>query len=70
MEMLWLSRSVLQYVYRSHTPAQIDLQTGLEFRDATFLIGPKNNRTLKENMTIVLSLGVADLPDPKNSDQT
>jgi len=41
----------------------------LEFRDSTFVIGPKNTRTFKENMTVILSIGFADLPDPKKSGQ-
>ncbi|KAJ7871485.1 FACT complex subunit SPT16 [Mycena olivaceomarginata] len=37
--------------------------TGLEFRDSPYLLGPKTNRTLKENMTLSLGLGFTDLVD-------
>jgi nucleosome binding factor SPN SPT16 subunit len=30
------------------------------------VLGPKNERVLKENMVVVLYLGFANLPDPKN----
>jgi nucleosome binding factor SPN SPT16 subunit len=36
-------------------------QTGLEFRDSPYLLGPKTNRTLKENMTLSLGFGFIDL---------
>ncbi|KAJ7349282.1 FACT complex subunit SPT16 N-terminal lobe domain-containing protein [Mycena albidolilacea] len=37
--------------------------TGLEFRDSPYLLGPKTNRALKENMTLSLGLGFTDLVD-------
>ncbi|OCF42303.1 FACT complex subunit SPT16 [Kwoniella heveanensis CBS 569] len=44
--------------------------TGIEYRDSTFVLGPKNGRALKENMVLVLTLGVQDLPDPKKQGKT
>ncbi|WVQ82770.1 FACT complex subunit SPT16 [Cryptococcus sp. DSM 104549] len=44
--------------------------TGMEYRDSTFLLNAKNNRELKENMVVTLSLGLADLPDPKKKGST
>ncbi|KAJ7672803.1 FACT complex subunit-domain-containing protein [Mycena olivaceomarginata] len=41
----------------------IGFGTGLEFRDSPYLLGPKTNRTLKENMTLSLGLRSADLVD-------
>jgi nucleosome binding factor SPN SPT16 subunit len=36
---------------------------GMEFRDSTYLLSPKNNRQLKVNMIFCLSLGFQDLED-------
>ncbi len=44
-------------------------QTGIEFRDSNYALGPKNARTLKENMVLVLLLGFNDLPDQKKQGQ-
>ena len=38
---------------------------GLEYRDASYLLSPKNTRQLKSNMIFNLSLGFADLTDKK-----
>ncbi len=38
-------------------------QTGMEFRDSTYLLSPKNGRQLKANMVFCLSLGFQDLED-------
>ncbi|KAL7419533.1 FACT complex subunit spt16 [Cryptotrichosporon argae] len=48
----------------------IGFATGIEYRDSSFLLGPKNERKLKENMVVVLSLGFQNLPDPKAEGQT
>ena len=34
---------------------------GMEFRDSTYLLSPKNGRTLKSNMIFNLALGFTDL---------
>lgn len=39
------------------------LQTGMEFRDSTYLLSPKNGRSLKKDMTVILGLGFTDLDD-------
>ncbi|WRT64164.1 FACT complex subunit SPT16 [Kwoniella shivajii] len=44
--------------------------TGIEYRDSAFVLSSKNGRTLKENMVLILSLGVQDLPDPKKQGKT
>lgn len=36
---------------------------GMEFRDATYVLSPKNARVLKANMTFNLGLGFTDLTD-------
>jgi nucleosome binding factor SPN SPT16 subunit len=38
-------------------------QMGMEFRDATYVLSPKNSRVLKANMTFNLGLGFSDLTD-------
>lgn len=43
------------------------LQTGIEFKDSQLTLNSKNNRKLKENMVVLLSIGFADLADPKKS---
>lgn len=40
---------------------------GLEFRDSAYLVSPKNNRQLKANMILNLSLGFSDLMDDKGN---
>lgn len=42
----------------------------MEYRDSSFLLNAKNNRELKENMVLVLTIGVTDLPDSKNKGKT
>ncbi|KAJ7798914.1 FACT complex subunit-domain-containing protein [Mycena olivaceomarginata] len=41
----------------------VSFGTGLEFHDSPYLLGPKTNRTLKENMTLSLGLRFTDLVD-------
>jgi nucleosome binding factor SPN SPT16 subunit len=36
---------------------------GMEFRDAAYLLSPKNNRILRTGMVFCLSLGLQDLED-------
>ncbi len=38
-------------------------QTGVEFRDAAYLLSAKNTRALHANMVIILGLGFNDLTD-------
>lgn len=42
-------------------------QTGLEYRDSTFLLSPKNDRKLKKDMIFVVTLGLQNLPDKKGT---
>ncbi|KAJ7771766.1 FACT complex subunit SPT16 [Mycena metata] len=44
----------------------IGFGTGVEFRDSPYLLGPKNTRILKENMTFSLGLGFNELVDSSN----
>ena len=39
---------------------------GMEFRDSTYLLSPKNSRQLKANMVFCLSLGFQDLEDQEH----
>ncbi|KAK6905729.1 FACT complex subunit SPT16 [Kwoniella mangroviensis CBS 8507] len=48
----------------------IGFATGIEYRDSSFVLNAKNSRTLKENMVLILSLGVQELPDPKKPGKT
>lgn len=41
-------------------------QTGLEFRDSTFLLSAKNGKTFKANEVVNLQLSFAGLPTPKS----
>ncbi|KAF7338622.1 FACT complex subunit SPT16 [Mycena venus] len=45
----------------------IGFGTGLEFRDSPYLLSSKNNKILKENMTVNLGLGFTDLVDSTGS---
>lgn len=51
-------------------PKTLGHGTGIDFRDNAWVIGPKNEKTLKENMVFVLYIGFAGLPDPKNKGKT
>ncbi|KAF9567635.1 FACT complex subunit SPT16 [Agrocybe pediades] len=44
----------------------IGFATGIEFRDASYIISPKNNRLLRSNMVLNLSLGFSGLTDSSN----
>ncbi|KAF8275222.1 FACT complex subunit SPT16 [Lactarius quietus] len=46
-----------------HFVKNIGFGTGMEFRDSTYLLSPKNGRQLKANMVFSLSLGFQDLED-------
>ncbi|KAH9079223.1 FACT complex subunit SPT16 [Lactarius deliciosus] len=46
-----------------HFVKNIGFGTGMEFRDSTYLLSPKNGRQLKANMVFCLSLGFQDLED-------
>lgn len=37
---------------------------GLEFRDSAYMLSPKSNIGIQQDMTLSLSLGFSDLPDP------
>jgi nucleosome binding factor SPN SPT16 subunit len=39
---------------------------GMEFRDSTYLLSPKNSRQLKANMVFCFSLGFQDLEDQEH----
>jgi nucleosome binding factor SPN SPT16 subunit len=39
---------------------------GMEFRDSTYLLSPKNSRQLKANMVFCLSIGFQDLEDQEH----
>ena len=39
---------------------------GMEFRDSTYLLSPKNSRQLKANMVFCLSLGFQELEDQES----
>ena len=45
-------------------------QIGIEFRESTYVIGPKCNRPIKKDMVFSLSLGFQDIPDPKDNKKT
>lgn len=42
---------------------------GLETKDSTFSITPKNGRTLKDGMTLSISTGFSDIENPKPQDK-
>lgn len=45
----------------------IGFATGLEYRDSTLLLGPKDDRELKENMVLVVTIGLQNLSDKKGN---
>lgn len=42
---------------------------GLEFRDSAYVLSGKNNRTLKRDMVVNLSVGFQDLDDPNHKNE-
>ncbi|RXW24869.1 hypothetical protein EST38_g943 [Candolleomyces aberdarensis] len=46
-----------------HFVKTVGFGMGMEFRDATYVLSPKNSRALKANMTLNLGLGFSDLTD-------
>lgn len=42
-------------------------KTGIEFRDASYILSPKNNKCLRKNMVFNLSLGFTGLTDKSGS---
>ncbi|KAH6918778.1 FACT complex subunit SPT16 [Coprinopsis sp. MPI-PUGE-AT-0042] len=46
-----------------HFVKNLGFGIGMEFRDGTYVLSPKNTRTLKANMTLNLGLGFSDLSD-------
>ncbi|KAJ9113650.1 hypothetical protein QFC22_005958 [Naganishia vaughanmartiniae] len=49
-----------------HFVKTLGFGTGIDFRDSSYLVNAKNERTLRENMVFNLSLGFQNLPDPKH----
>ncbi|KAI0282167.1 FACT complex subunit SPT16 [Russula aff. rugulosa BPL654] len=49
-----------------HFVKNIGFGMGMEFRDSTYLLSPKNTRQLKANMVFCLSLGFQDLEDQEH----
>lgn len=45
----------------------IGFASGLEYRDSSFLLAPKNERKLKANMILIVTLGLQNLSDKKGS---
>ena len=46
-----------------HFVKNVGFSMGIEFRDPTFLLSGKNNRTIQSNMVFNLALGFTDLVD-------
>ncbi|KAK4019969.1 hypothetical protein OUZ56_001967 [Daphnia magna] len=44
--------------------------TGIEFRESSLVIGPKNNAVIKKGMVFNVNLGFADLENPDSTDES
>ena len=53
-----------------HFVKNVGFATGLEFRDNTFVLSPKNGRTIQADMTFNLSVGFDGLEDPNKKEKT
>lgn len=53
-----------------HFVKSIGFATGIDYRDSSYVIGPKSTRTLRENMVFNLALGFQNVPDPVNKGKT
>ncbi|PSN69825.1 SPT16-domain-containing protein [Corynespora cassiicola Philippines] len=52
-----------------HFPKNVGYGFGTENKDNTLLISGKNNRQLKDGMTLIISTGLQDLENPKPQDK-
>lgn len=52
-----------------HFTKNIGFAMGIEFRESSYVLNPKNSRELKNGMVLNLSLGFADLENPKPTDK-
>ena len=43
--------------------------TGIEFRESSLVIGPKNTATVRKGMVFNINLGFADLDNAESSDE-
>lgn len=43
--------------------------TGIEFRESSLVIGPKNNAVVKKGMVFNVNLGFSDLENPESNDE-
>lgn len=48
----------------------VPIQTGIDYRESTYVINSKSIKSLKENMVFNLALGFANIPDPVNKNKT
>lgn len=48
-----------------HLPKSLGFATGIEFREASFLIASKTTRQFHENMVVILTLGLQNLGDSR-----
>lgn len=55
--------------YEKHFPKNVGYGIGTENKDAALLISGKNNRTLKDGMTLVISTSFQDLENTKPQDK-
>ncbi|KAJ3824085.1 FACT complex subunit SPT16 [Lentinula raphanica] len=53
--------------YEKNFVKNLGFGTGVEFRDSTYLLSPKNGHILRENMSLNLGLGFSDLVDADGS---
>ncbi|KAJ9660356.1 FACT complex subunit spt16 [Coniosporium apollinis] len=52
-----------------HFPKNVGYGIGIESRDGTLIISGKSNRTLKDGMTLMITTGFSDLPNPDPQDK-
>lgn len=55
--------------FEKHFPKNVGYGIGTENKDGTLLLSAKNNRVLKDGMTLVVSTGFQDLENPKPQDK-
>jgi len=53
-----------------HFVKNVGFATGLEFRDSSYVLSPKNNRKIRGDMTFNLSVGFDGLDDPNHTGKT
>ena len=63
-KLYWLALAITSYLYVSHSR----FVTGIEFRESSLTINPKNTMTIQKGMVFSVHVGFAELSNPSAED--